>query len=98
MIINYSMLLTEKQLKHRQLLSGKIDKYDYFTGEEILPSGQSRMIEQAKFAYSPLEKVLEKQTKTIEDQGRKQIDAIMNQNNKDFKNLSHKKVFEEIAK
>ena len=53
------MLLTEKQLKHRQLLPGKIDKYDYFTGEEILPSGQSRMIEQAKLTYSPLKKVLE---------------------------------------
>ena len=27
------------------LLSGKIDKYEYLTGEEILPSDQSRMIE-----------------------------------------------------
>ena len=33
---------------------GKIDKYEYLTGEEILPSDQSRIIEQAKFAYSPL--------------------------------------------
>ena len=32
------------------------------------------MIEQAKFAYSPLEKAVEKQTKTIEEQGKnKQI-------------------------
>ena len=30
------------------------------------------MIEQAKFAYSHLGKALEKQTKTIEDQGEKQ--------------------------
>ena len=29
------------------------------------------MIEQAKFTYSPLGKVFEKQTKTIEDQGEK---------------------------
>ena len=29
-------------------------------GEKILPSDQSRMIEQAKFTYSPLVKALEK--------------------------------------
>ena len=34
------------------------------------------MIEQAKFAYSRLEKAFEKQTKTIEDQGQKQLKAI----------------------
>ena len=34
------------------------------------------MIEQAKFTYSPLGKAFEKQTKTTEDQGRKQIDAL----------------------
>ena len=31
------------------LSSGKIDKYEYLTGEEILSSDQSRMIQQAKF-------------------------------------------------
>ena len=40
--------------------SGKIDKYEYLTGEEILSSDQSRKIEQAKFTYSPLSKVFEK--------------------------------------
>ena len=34
------------------------------------------MIEQAKFAYSPLGNTFEKQTKTIEDQGKKQIKAL----------------------
>ena len=34
------------------------------------------MIEQVQFAYSPLGKAFEKQTKTIEDQGKKQIKAI----------------------
>ena len=38
--------------------SGEIDKYEYLTGEEILLSDQSRMIEQAKFTYSPLGKAL----------------------------------------
>ena len=58
------------------LLSSKIDKYEYLTGEEILPSNQQQIIEQAKFTYSPLGKAFEKQTKTIEDQGEKQIKAI----------------------
>ena len=58
---------------------GKIDKYDYFTSEEIIPSNQKRVIEQAKFTYSPIGKALEKQTKTMEDQGTKQIKAIEKQ-------------------
>ena len=49
------------------LLSGKIDKNEFFTGEKILPSDQSGIIEQAKFTYSSLGKVFEKQIKTIED-------------------------------
>ena len=31
------------------LSSGKIDKYEYLTGEEILPSNLKQIIEQAKF-------------------------------------------------
>ena len=46
------------------------------TSKEILPSNQRQTIEQAKFAYSPLVKAFEKQTKTIEDQGKKQTDAL----------------------
>ena len=42
------------------LLSGKIDKYEYVTWEEILPSVQSRIREQAKFTYFPLRKASEK--------------------------------------
>ena len=56
--------------------SGKIDKYEYLTGEEIVPSNQQQIIEQAKFTYSPLGKAFEKQTKAIKDQGEKQIKAI----------------------
>ena len=58
------------------LSSGKIDKYEYLTSKEILPSNQQQIIEQAKFTYSPLGKAFEKQTKTIEDQGEKQMKAI----------------------
>ena len=60
------------------LSSDKIDQYEYLTGEEILPFNQKQIIEQAKFTYSPLGKAFEKQTKTVEDQGEKQIKAIQN--------------------
>ena len=43
--------------KISSLSSDKIDKYDHLTGEEILPLDQSRVIEQANFTYSPLEKL-----------------------------------------
>ena len=56
--------------------SGNLHKYEYLTGEDILPSNQQQIIEQAKFTYSPLGKAFEKQIKTIEDQGQKQVDAL----------------------
>ena len=56
--------------------SNKIRKYEYLTGEDILPSNQQQIIEQAKFTYSPSGKAFEKQIKTIEEQGEKQIDAL----------------------
>ena len=45
------------------LSSGKISKYDYLTGEEIFPSNQNPITEQAKFKYSPLGKASQKQAK-----------------------------------
>ena len=30
---------------------GKIDKYEYLTGEELLPSNQQQIIQQAKFTF-----------------------------------------------
>ena len=56
-------------LKISALSSRKIDRYEYLTGEEFLPSDQSRIIGQDKFIYSPLVKAFEKQTKVIKDQG-----------------------------
>ena len=61
------------------LSSNKFNKYKYLTGEEILPSDQKQMMEQAKLTYSPLGKAFEKQIKTIEDLGEKQKKAIQNQ-------------------
>ena len=50
-------------VKISALSSRKIDKNEYLRGEEVLPSDQRRVIEQAKFAYFPLGKALEKRKK-----------------------------------
>ena len=68
--------INRKAAKISALSSGKLDKYEYLTGEEILPTNQQQVIEQVKFTYSPLGKALEKQRKTIEDQGEKQVAAL----------------------
>ena len=68
--------INREAAKISALSSGKLDKYEYLTGEEILPSNQQQIIQQAKFNYSPLGKAIEKQIKTIEDQGKKQVKAI----------------------
>ena len=68
--------INREAAKISALSSGKLDKYEYLTGEEILPSNQQQITQQAKFIYSPLGKALEKQRKTIEDQGEKQVIAI----------------------
>ena len=68
--------INKEAAKISALSSGKLDKYEYLTGEEILPSNQQQIIQQAKFTNSPLGKALQKQRKTIEDQGEKQVDAL----------------------
>ena len=68
--------INREAAKITPLSSGKIDKHEYLTGKEILPSNQRQIIEQTKFHYSPLVNAFEKQTKTIEDQEEKQADAL----------------------
>ena len=70
--------INREAAKISALSSGKIRKYEYLTVEDILPSNQQQIIGQAKFTYSPLGKAFEKQIKTIEDQGQKQVDALEN--------------------
>ena len=66
------------------LSSGKIHKYEYLTGEDMLPpSNQQQITEQARFTYSPLGKAFEKQIKIIEDQGGKQVEALKDLKSKD---------------
>ena len=57
--------LNREAAKISVLSSGKIHRYKYLTGEDILPSNQQQIIEQAKFTYSPLGKAFKKQVKTI---------------------------------
>ena len=68
MVIRLEMKLqyniNRETAKMSALSTGKIDKYEFFTGEETILSDQSRIIEQAKFLYSLLGKVFEKQIKT----------------------------------
>ena len=70
--------INREAAKISALSSGKIHKYEYLTGEDILPSNQQQIIEQARVTYSPLGKAFDKQIKTIEDQGQKQVDALKN--------------------
>ena len=55
--------INREAAKISALSSGKIHKYEYLTGEDILPSNQQQIIEQARFTYSPLGKAFEKQRK-----------------------------------
>ena len=57
--------INRKAAKITAFSSGKTHKYEYLKDEDILPSNQQQIIEQAKFTYSPLGKSFEKQIKTI---------------------------------
>ena len=65
--------INRKAAERSALSSGKIDKNEY---QEILPTNQQQIIEQPKFTYSPLGKAFEKQVKTIEDQGERQVEVL----------------------
>ena len=78
--------IKDKKLKYKfnreaakisALSPGKIDKDEYITGEEIStsPSDKSKIIDQAKFMYSPLGKAFFL-IKTIKDQEIKQVEAL----------------------
>ena len=70
--------LGQESAKISALKSGNIDKYEYLTGQEVIPTGQAAALAHAKFEYSPLGKAFEKQVKTIKEQGEKQVKAIEN--------------------
>ena len=74
--------INREAAKISALSSSKIHKYEYITSEDILPSNQQQIIEQAKFTYSTLGKAFEKQ-------GKKQIDALENLELKAIKSASN---------
>ena len=57
---------------------GKTVKCEYLTGYEILPFDQRRVIEQAKYTYSPLWKALEKETKLLNIKEKKASECLKN--------------------
>ena len=70
--------INRETAKISELSSGKLHRYEYLTSEDILPSNQQQIIEQTKFTDSPLGKAYDKQIKAIEDQSKKQVDALEN--------------------
>ena len=71
--------INRKAAKISALPSGKIHKYEYLSGKDILPANQQQIIEQSRFTHSRLGKAFEKQVqeekqiKTIEDHGQVKI-------------------------
>ena len=57
-------VINREAAKISALSSGKIDKYEYLTGEEILPSNKQQIIEQAKFTF-PSGKAFENKQKPL---------------------------------
>ena len=60
---NYNMILIERLQKY--LLASSSGMYEYLPGEDILPSNQQKIIEQAKFTYSPLGKAFKTKQKQL---------------------------------
>ena len=57
--------INKEAAKISALSSGKTHRYQYLTGEDILPSNQQQITEQGRFTYFPLEKAFKRQIKTI---------------------------------
>ena len=69
--------INRKAAKISALSSGKIEQHEYLAGEEIQPSDQRRVIQQANFTYFPLGKAFQQQTKkSIEGQGIKHVETL----------------------
>ena len=76
---NYNMILIERQPKHQSYHQAKLISTNILVMKKQYDLIKQQIIEQAKFTYSPLGRVFEKQTnkkKTIEDQGEKQVKAL----------------------
>ena len=63
--------INREAAKISALSSGKIDKYEYPTGEELLPSDQSRIIQEATFIYFPLGKVFKNKQNQLKSKAKR---------------------------
>ena len=81
--------INREATKVSALLSVKTDEHDCLTGKEILLPLQRRVLEQADFIHSPLEKTLEKQAKTTKDQGKKQIKKLKDHEENEINTLEN---------
>ena len=93
--------INREAAKLSALSSGEIRKYEYLTGEYILPSNQQQVIEQTKFTHSPLGKAFDKKIKKNKYQGEKQVEALNNLKQetkpiKDTPNNKAKAIFNEL--
>ena len=65
--------INREAAKISALSSAKIDKYEFLTGEKILPSDQRRIIQQVTFTYSPLGKALEQKKLKNKDKNKPKL-------------------------
>ena len=65
--------INREAAKISALSSGEIYKYEYLTGEDILPSNKQQIMEQARFTYSPLGKTFQKQIKQLKIEGQNRL-------------------------
>ena len=72
------MILTEKQPKYQLYHQAKLINMNILLVKKYQRLINKKIVEPAKFTYSPLGKSFEKQIKTIEDQGQKQFEALKN--------------------
>ena len=75
---NYSMILIEKRLKYQLFHLVKYISMSISQVKIYCHPINNKIIEQTKFTCSPLGKAFEKQVKTVEDQGKKQVDTLEN--------------------
>ena len=73
---NCDVILTEKLQKYQRCHIVKLINMSILWGGKIIPRDQRRIIKQARFANYPLGKVFEEQLKSIEDHGKKQVEAL----------------------
>ena len=73
---NYNTILIEKKTKYQLYDLTKLISMNILLVKKYYSLIKKKILEQAKFTYSPLGKAFERQIKTIEDQGKKQVEAL----------------------